>query len=67
MERSTTRSEPAYITAPRREAYSNGLKAGSLLFLAPAVSQSAASDGTKITTTSIAQETATGTLLNLNW
>ena len=42
----------AYITSIRREAYSNGLNAESLLFLAPAVSQAAACDGTKITTTS---------------
>ena len=62
MERSTPRSEPAYITALRREAYSNGLNAGSLLFLATVVSQAAACDGTKITTTSIGQETATGTV-----
>ena len=62
MERSTPRSEPAYITALSREAYSNGLNAGSSLFLALAVSQAAAGDGTKITTTSVGQETATGTL-----
>ena len=62
MERSTPKSEPAYITALRREAYSNGLNAGSLLFLTPAVSQAAACDGTKITTTAEGQEIATGTL-----
>ena len=44
MQRSTPDSEPAYITALRREAYSNGLNADSLLFLTPAVSQ-AADDG----------------------
>ena len=62
MERSTPKSEPAYITALRREAYSNGLNAGGLLFLSPAVSQAAACDGTKITTTAEGQEIATGTL-----
>ena len=62
MARSTPKSEPAYITALRREAYSNGLNAGSLLFLAPAVSQAAACDGTRITTTTQGQETASGTL-----
>ena len=62
MERYTPKSEPAYITALRKEAYSNGLDAGSLLFLAPAVSQAAASDGTRITTTAYGQETASGTL-----
>ena len=62
MERSTPRSEPVYITALRREANSNGLNAGSSLFLAPAVSQAAACDGTRITTTTQGQETASGTL-----
>ena len=61
MERSKPRSEPAYITSLRRQAYENGLNAGSLLFLAPAVSQAAACDGTKSTTT-IGQETVPGTL-----
>ena len=32
MERSTPRSEPAYITTVRRQAYENGLNAGILLF-----------------------------------
>ena len=62
MERSTPESEPAYITALRREAYSNGLNAGCLLFLTPAVSQAAACDGTRITTLAEGQEIATGTL-----
>ena len=62
MERSTPRDEPEHITRLRREAYINGLNAGSLLFVAPAVSQAAACDGTKITTTSADQETAPGTL-----
>ena len=62
MRRPTPSSEPAYITALRREAYENGLNAGSLLFLAPAVSQAAACDGTRITTTAEGQEIATGTL-----
>ena len=62
MERSTPKSEPAYITALRREAYSNVLIAGSLLFRAPAVLQAAACNGTRITTTTYGQETATDTL-----
>ena len=62
MEASTARSEPAYITALRREAYINGLNAGSLLFIAPAVSQAAACDGTKLTTTAVGQEAVPGTL-----
>ena len=62
MERSTPRREPAYITSLRRQAYENGLNAGCLLFLAPAVSQAAACDGTRITTTSTGQETEPGTL-----
>ena len=35
MERSTPRSEPAYITTVRRQAYENGLNAGILLFWRP--------------------------------
>ena len=62
MELSTPRSEPAYISALRKEAYTNGLNAGSLLFIAPAVSQAAACDGTKITTTASGQDVAPGTL-----
>ena len=62
MARSTPRSEPAYFTPLRREAYFNGLNAGSLLFLTPAVSQAAACDGTKITMTAEGQEIATCTL-----
>ena len=62
MERSTPRIEPAYITSLRRQADENGLIAGSLPFFAPTVSQAAACDGTRITTTSTGQETAPGTL-----
>ena len=62
MERSTPRGEPAYITNIRREAYLNGLNAGSSLFLAPAVSQTAACDETRITTTTTGQEAVPGTL-----
>ena len=62
MSRSTPRNEPAYITDLRREAYENGLHAGSLLFLAPAVSQAAACDGTRITTTTNEKEAVPGTL-----
>ena len=62
MEASTPKSEPAYITALRKEAYINGFNAGSLLFIAPAVSQAAACDGTRITTTAVGQDVAPGTL-----
>ena len=62
MDRSTPRDEPEFITKLRREAYENGLNAGSFLFLAPAVSQAAACDGTMITTTSNDQEVMPGTL-----
>ena len=62
MELSTPRNEPAYISAIRKEAYTKRLNAGSLLFIAPAVSQAAACDGTKITTTASGQEVALGTL-----
>ena len=62
MEASTPKSEPAYITALRKKAYINGFNAGSLLFIAPAVSQAAACDGTRITTTAVGQDVAPGTL-----
>ena len=62
MERSTPHSEPDYITTLRRQAYENRLNAGSLLFLAPAVLQAAACDGTKITITTTGQESVPGTL-----
>ena len=62
MERSTPRGEPAYNTNFRREAYLNGLNAGSLLLLAPAVPQAAACDGTRITITTTGQEAVPGTL-----
>ena len=62
VERSKPRGEPAYITKIRREAYENGLNAGAFLFIAPAVSQAAACDGTLITTTATSQETMPGTL-----
>ena len=62
MELSTPRSEPVYISALRKEAYTNGLNAGSLLFIAPAVSQAVACDGTEITTTASGQDVAPGTL-----
>ena len=62
MEASTPKSEPAYITALRKEAYINGLNACSLLFIAPAVSQAAACDGTRITTTAVGQDVAPRTL-----
>ena len=58
MEASTPKSEPAFITTLRKEAYTDGLNAGSLLFIALAVSQAAACDGTRITTTTIGQEVA---------
>ena len=62
MELATPRSEPAYISALRNEAYTNGLTAGSLLLITPAVSQAAACDGTKTTTTTNGQDVAPGTL-----
>ena len=62
MELSTPLSEPAYISALRKEAYTNRLNAGSLLFITPAVSQAAACDDTKRTTTASGQEVAPGTL-----
>ena len=62
MEASTPKSEPAYITALRKEVYINGLNAGSLLFIAPAVSQAVACDGTRITTTAVGQDVAPGPL-----
>ena len=62
IEQSTPRNEPAHITRLRREAYQNALNAGSVFFLNPAVSQAAACDGTRITTTSIGQEVVPGTL-----
>ena len=62
MDRSTPRDEPEFTTKLRREAYENGLNAGSFLFLTPAVSQAAACDGSMITTTSNDQEVVPGTL-----
>ena len=62
MERSTPGNEPEYITRLRREAYENGLTGGFFLFLAPAVSQAAACDGSLITTTADRQEIMPGTL-----
>ena len=62
MERSTPRGEPEYIPKLRREAYVNGLNAGSLLFIAPAVSQAAACDGNSYTTSAYGQENTPGTL-----
>ena len=62
MERSTPRDEPEFITKLRREAYVNGLNAGSLLFIAPAVSQAAACDENSYTTTASGQDITPGTL-----
>ena len=62
MDRSTPRGEPEYITKLRREAYVNGLNAGSLLFIAPAVSQAAACDGNNYTTSGYGKEITPGTL-----
>ena len=62
MRRSTPSGEPKEITDLRREAYLNGLNAGTLLFLIPAVSQAAACVGNKYTTTASGQETVPGTL-----
>ena len=62
MEKSTPRGEPEFITKLRQEAYINGLNAGSLLFIAPAVSQTAACDGNSYTTTAAEQDITQGTL-----
>ena len=62
MERSIPRNEPENITQLRREAYENGLNAGSFLFLAPAVLQAAAGDGSMITTTASGQDIIPGSL-----
>ena len=62
MERSTPHGEPDYITKLRREAYFNGMNASSLLFIAPAVSQAAAGDGTNYTTSTAGQGITPGPL-----
>ena len=62
MERSTPRGEPEFVTKLRREAYINGLNAGSLLFIAPAVSQAAACDGNNYTTSAEEQNPTPRTL-----
>ena len=62
MERSTPRGEPEFITKLRREAYINGLNAGSLFYNAPAVSQAAACDGNNYTTVASEQDITPGTL-----
>ena len=62
MEISTPRDQPESITKLRREAYLNKLNADSFLFLAPAVSQAGARDGTMIATTTTGQEIAPETL-----
>ena len=62
MDRSTPHGEPNYITKLRREAYINGMNAGSLLFIEPAVSQAAACDGTNYTTLTAGQDITLGTL-----
>ena len=51
ISQSTPRNEPQYITRLKREAYENGLNADSFLFVAAAVSQAVACDGTSKTTT----------------
>ena len=62
MAGSTSRGEPEYTPELRREVYTKGLNAGSFLLIAPAVSQAAACDGTTITTSTVRQQAATGTL-----
>ena len=56
------RNEPENTTRLRREAFENGLNANSFLFLAPAVAQAAACDGSMITATARGQDIAPGTL-----
>ena len=58
MRNSTPRDEPEQVRRLRREAYENGMNAGSFLFLTPAVLQAAACDGTKIPTTADGQQIA---------
>ena len=62
MQRSTPSDEPEQVTRLRKEAYENGLIAGSFLFLTSAVSQAAACDGRTLTTTANDQQIAPGTL-----
>ena len=62
MERSTPRGEPEFVTNSRREAYINGLNAGSLLLITPAVSQAAACDGNNYTTSAEEQNSTPGTV-----
>ena len=62
VSRSKPRGKPEYITRIRREAYENGLNAGSFHFITPAVSHAAACDGTTITTSATGQEIMPGTL-----
>ena len=62
MEQSTPLGELEYITKLRREAYINGMNAGSLLFIPPAVSQAAACDGINYTTSTMDQDVVSGTL-----
>ena len=62
LQKSTPRDEPEHITKQRKEAYENGWNARSFRFLAPAVSQAAACDGTMVTTTADGQDNARRTL-----
>ena len=62
MRLSTPANEPEAITILKRETYLNGLNAGCLLFLTKVVSQAAACDGTRCTTSADDQEVAPGTL-----
>ena len=62
MDRSTPHGEPEYITKLRREAYINGMNAGSLLFIAPAMAQAAACEGTNYRTSTAGQDITPGTL-----
>ena len=62
MRQSTPANEPEAVTNLRREAYLNGLNAGILLFITPAVSQAAACDGIKYTMSADNQEIVPETL-----
>ena len=60
---STPANEPETDSNLKREAYLNGLNAGALLFITPAVSQAAACDGTKYTMSADNHEIVPGTIL----
>ena len=62
MQLYTPRNEPEQVMRLKKEAYENGLNAGSFLFLATAVSQAATCSSTTVTTTADGQEIMPRTL-----